>query len=142
MSAVEVVLGEWAKLSGPLESIRRDVFILEQGVPETLEWDEHDAACIHALATLDGRIAGCARLLADGRIGRMAVYARMRGCGAGTALLQSLLGEARRLGMPEVHLHAQLHARAFYERAGFVARGEPFDEAGILHLAMSRSLMN
>jgi len=42
--------------------------------------------------------------------------------------------------MLEVFLHAQVHAVAFYEKAGFQVQGAVFDEAGIPHLRMRRSL--
>jgi predicted GNAT family N-acyltransferase len=37
-----------------------------------------------------------------------------------------------------VELHAQVHARAFYERAGFRSVGEVYLEAGIEHVGMLR----
>ena len=40
----------------------------------------------------------------------------------------------------EVELHAQLTARDFYARAGYVAEGEEFDDAGIPHVLMRRPL--
>ena len=43
-------------------------------------------------------------------------------------------------GYREAVLHAQTSAQAFYSRAGFVARGVVFEEAGIPHIEMMRSL--
>jgi predicted GNAT family N-acyltransferase len=40
----------------------------------------------------------------------------------------------------EVELHAQVDARGFYERAGYTAVGEEYEEAGITHVTMRRSL--
>jgi predicted GNAT family N-acyltransferase len=37
-------------------------------------------------------------------------------------------------------LNAQVGAIAFYERHGFVAYGDAFDDAGIAHRAMARTL--
>lgn len=126
-----------------LARVRRTVFIDEQGVPEALEWDEHDAVSIHWLAVLaDGRPVGCARLLPDGRIGRMAVLPEWRGQGIGRALLDAAVACARARGMHEVRLSAQCHAAPFYQRAGFVVCGPPYDEAGIPHLAMRKSLFD
>ena len=39
-----------------------------------------------------------------------------------------------------VLLHAQVQARAFYERAGYHIHGEPWMEAGIPHITMQRAL--
>lgn len=139
---LSVELGDWASMAPALEAIRREVFIVEQQVPEEMEWDAGDATSVHALARLDGHPVGCGRLLPDGHIGRMAVRAPFRSKGVGRALLQALLDEARRRGMRVVALHAQMHALGFYEAQGFVADGPVFDEAGILHRRMSRALVS
>jgi predicted GNAT family N-acyltransferase len=55
-------------------------------------------------------------------------------------LLDHLVVLARSRGDARAMLNAQTHALPFYERHGFVAVGEPFDEAGIPHLAMERLL--
>lgn len=44
------------------------------------------------------------------------------------------------LGLAELHLHAQLPARDFYARQGFLPEGEVFEEAGIGHQQMRRRL--
>jgi predicted GNAT family N-acyltransferase len=139
---LRVELGDWASMAPTLEAIRREVFIVEQQVPEEMEWDADDATSVHALALLDGQPVGCGRLLPDGHIGRMAVRASYRSRGVGRALLQALLAEARRRGMREVVLHAQTHALRFYEVQGFVADGPEFDEAGIPHRRMSQALVS
>ena len=64
----------------------------------------------------------------------------MRGNRVGAMVLETLMLEARRLGYREVLLHAQISAEGFYRRAGFVPRGERFDEAGIQHVEMVRAL--
>lgn len=137
---LRVDLGDWASMAPALETVRREVFIVEQQVPEEMEWDANDATSVHALALLDGHPVGCGRLLPDGHLGRMAVRAPYRSSGIGRALLQALLAEARRRGMREVVLHAQTHALRFYEARGFVADGPVFDEAGIAHQRMSLPL--
>ncbi len=124
-----------------LAAVRRAVFIEEQGVPEALEWDEFDAVSTHWLAMLgDGTPVGCARLLPDGHIGRMAVLPTWRGQGIGRALLDAALAGARARGLTCVRLSAQTHAADFYRRAGFVTQGGPYEEAGIPHLAMLKRL--
>ncbi|MFX6556003.1 GNAT family N-acetyltransferase, partial [Acinetobacter baumannii] len=67
---LRVELGDWASMAPALEAIRREVFIVEQQVPEEMEWDADDATSVHALARLDGHPVGCGRLLPDGHIGR------------------------------------------------------------------------
>jgi predicted GNAT family N-acyltransferase len=127
----------WRDAREPLSAIRRAVFVVEQRVPEDLEWDEHDANAVHALAsTAAGTPIGTGRLLRNGRIGRMAVLSDWRGRGVGSAVLQLLLDAARELGYAELKLHAQTHALDFYARHGFAAAGEEFMEAGIPHREM------
>ncbi|MDE2155656.1 MAG: GNAT family N-acetyltransferase [Xanthomonadaceae bacterium] len=124
-----------------LLDIRRQVFIDEQGVPEARERDGLDADCWHVLARDDsGRPIGCARLGGDHKIGRMAVLRDWRGKGVGVALLRELIGRARAQGWPEVTLAAQVSAIGFYERGGFNAHGEVFDDAGLPHRAMRLTL--
>jgi predicted GNAT family N-acyltransferase len=126
--------------------IRWTVFVEEQGVPPSLEVDEHDgeATTFHLLGLVGVVPAGAGRLVAlpDGRgkIGRLAVIDDARGKGLGKLLLESLETEARRRGMREVTLGAQVHARAFYEALGYVAFGDVFDDAGIPHIELRKTL--
>ena len=137
-------------------ALRHQVFVLGQDVPAELERDELDAAADHVVARIDGTVLGTGRLV-DGRIseqgelelgtvgsvgtiGRRAVGEAGRGTGTGRALLDLLVARAAERGLPAVELHAQLHARGFYERAGFTPFGEVYLEAGIEHLGMRRDL--
>lgn len=137
-----VVSADWAHGRDRLSHVRRAVFIEEQGVPAQMEWDADDAVSLHFLA-LDpaGRPIGCARLLPDGHIGRMAVLPAWRGRGVGRALLDAAIRAARTRGDTIVRLSAQTHAVGFYARAGFVADGDEYEEAGIPHVAMQKKLV-
>lgn len=135
-----VRVASWSDDRAVLQALRRAVFVIEQHVPENLEWDEADAASLHALALdAQGMTVGTGRLLPDGHIGRMAVIRERRGQGAGSAILEFLIGQARRQGMRSLQLHAQTHAIGFYARQGFVAQGGEFLEAGIPHRLMTIS---
>jgi predicted GNAT family N-acyltransferase len=132
-----VRLADWQVDLEALRDLRVTVFVREQAVPEALEWDGLDASCLHAIAELaDGTAVGTGRLLPSGQIGRMAVLAEYRGAGIGAALLQLLMTTARERGDNQVFLHAQLSAIDFYQRAGFVAEGDIYLEAGIEHRNM------
>ncbi len=127
--------------------VRRAVFVREQRVPEEEEIDAHDrsdASACHALIAEAGSPVAAGRFFArpDGaaQIGRMAVLATHRGRGYGRALLDALVAEAQRRGYRRVVLHAQTHARGFYEGAGFDAHGPEFLDAGILHVEMERTV--
>jgi predicted GNAT family N-acyltransferase len=125
-------------------ALRTRVFVHEQGVPPELEQDATDAVAVHAVGRDEaGRVVATGRLFErDGRgvIGRMAVDAEARGGGHGAAVLEVLHAEAARRGLPEVEIHAQVGARGFWERAGYTAVGEEFEEAGIRHVSMRRVL--
>ena len=126
---------------GQLHAIRRIVFIEEQGVPESLEWDRYDARSQHVLAyEPEGIAVGTGRLLPDGHIGRMAVLRPWRRRGVGSALLAALLDLARKQKLPLVRLHAQTHAVGFYAKHGFTVTSDEFPEAGIPHRAMELEL--
>ena len=126
-----------------LHAIRREVFVVGQGVPAEIEVDGRDADCAHVLALVDGAPVGTARLRVvdgHGKAERVAVLASHRGLGLGVALMAALEALARDAGHDQLHLHAQWPVVPFYERLGYVGRGDPFDEAGIRHLAMGRHL--
>ncbi|CAM3449822.1 GNAT family N-acetyltransferase [Bordetella sputigena] len=138
--SITVVVGDWARLRDDAGAVRHAVFVVEQNVPPELEMDEHDAACVHAVAyDADGQALGTGRLLPDGHIGRMAVHRRARGLGVGARLLRALIEAGRSAGHRRLMLNAQTHARGFYEGQGFVVEGEEFMEAGIPHVAMVRT---
>jgi len=138
MLRIEIL--HWAAARAEASRIRLKVFVEEQRVPREIEMDDMDAACLHALAWLDGKAVGTGRLLPDGHIGRMAVLGESRALGVGGAILERLVEEARRQGMREVVLSAQTHAIGFYRRHGFSEEGEVFEEAGIPHQEMRRVL--
>jgi len=132
-----VELAAWDVLRDEATAVRYAVFVAEQSVPWELEIDEFDPVSVHALARDgSGAAIGTGRLLPDGHIGRMAVLPRARGRGVGSALLIALMDESRRRGNREAILSAQVQATAFYARHGYVAEGEPYDDAGIAHIAM------
>jgi predicted GNAT family N-acyltransferase len=128
--------------------VRLEVFVAEQRVPLEDEIDEHDGSddptAVHAIVR-EGDVpvaAGRAYLQEPGvvRIGRMAVTKSARGRGVGRDILEALMHDARRRGVRRAVLAAQVHARTFYEKAGFAIAGEEFVEAGIAHIEMARDL--
>jgi predicted GNAT family N-acyltransferase len=109
-------------------ALRHAVFCVEQGVPEELERDEHDATALHLVVVDGGTVVATCRLLLEGssaRLQRMAVARSHRGRGVGAGLLEAAHRRARADGAREMELHAQLTARDFYARAGYVARRRP-----------------
>jgi YbgC/YbaW family acyl-CoA thioester hydrolase len=142
---VRVATGSWQELGEDARRIRTQVFVEEQRIPVELEWDEADADALHAVAyNRLGQAVATGRLLpaSDGtaQIGRMAVHQVLRGCRVGEQVLRALAAQAQRRGDRRVELHAQRTARSFYERLGFRAEGEPYQEAGIPHIDMRSEL--
>jgi predicted GNAT family N-acyltransferase len=110
-----------------------------------LEWDAHDAVVLHAVVrNRVGQVIATGRLLhaEDGvsHIGRMAVHRNLRSGGHGAAVMQVLEEAARARGDREVALNAQRSAERFYARLGYLPHGAPFEEAGIPHIEMRRTL--
>lgn len=141
MHSNSIRIVSWQDETPALRLIRETVFILEQHVPEELEWDAFDDVSVHVLAfSPDGKPVGTARLLPDGHIGRMAVLKEWRMMGFGSAMLRRLLHEAHIRGIKKVILNAQTTAVQFYERFGFQPVGEEFMDAGIPHVKMTLSL--
>jgi YbgC/YbaW family acyl-CoA thioester hydrolase len=142
---VSVKLGPWSELRTAARQVRTEVFLEEQGIPVEMEWDEADETAVHAVAlnrlgmpVATGRLLQAAPGIA--RIGRMAVVRVLRGANLGRDILRALMQAAARRGDHEVMLHAQRSVEGFYRSQGFTARGEPFDEAGIAHIEMTRVL--
>lgn len=137
MIDVNIRPASWQSDEQALRHIREQVFINEQHVPVELEWDGMDESAMHWLATdSHNKVIGTVRLLSNGHIGRMAVLAEYRGKGIGSSLLKAVMGMAKTSGMPELFLNAQTDALGFYEKFGFIAEGDVFDDAGIPHKKM------
>ncbi len=137
--------GNWQHLGAPARQLRADVFHDEQGIAAELTCDAADEFAVHVLArNWLGVPVATGRLLQQapgiGRIGRMAVSRVLRGSNLGRDVLRSLMQTAKERGDHEVVLHAQRTAEGFYARLGFVQRGEPFEEAGIVHIEMAHAL--
>jgi predicted GNAT family N-acyltransferase len=122
-------------------ALRRAVFVDEQGVPAELEYIGDESAQ-HFLATGDGHPCGTARWrrTAGGfKLERFAVLPEFRKMGVGAALLNAVMADLPDDPVP-VYLNAQLSAVGFYERYGFRRVGDVFEEAGLEHQKMEKTL--
>jgi predicted GNAT family N-acyltransferase len=133
---IELRVCDWAGAAVPLTAVRRAVFVEEQGIPEAMEWDGADPGAVHVLALTKREPVGTGRLLAPGKIGRLAVIPSCRRHGVGSLVLGRLVELARARGLEGVYLHAQVEALGFYAARGFVAEGPEFEEAGLRHRRM------
>ena len=149
---IELSSATWQECCTECSSVRRRVFIEEQNVPESDEWDGKDKHAIHVLVRNrdNNELLGCARVLhisdsaltwhSQAKITRMAILKPYRGQGLGRQLLSFANEHTRQLGVTRVLLDAQIQALAFYQKAGFEIQGERFMDAGIEHIKMTKTL--
>ena len=122
------------------KAIRLEVFVKGQDVPISIEMDEYDDVATHVICQYGDKFIGTGRLVQHGdevKLGRVAVLEEFRGVGAGKAIMLKLIEEARKLEPGVIYGNAQVWALKFYENLGFVAVGEEFLEADIVHVRMN-----
>ena len=125
--------------------LRQQVFIIEQ-VSLYPDIDGNDPAALHLAAHGDdGGLIGCLRLLPPGitsrrpAVGRLAIDKSFRGLKLGNRLMAESIRKAGELYESRgIYISAQQHLIPFYGGLGFVPRGDPYDEDGILHVDMIR----
>ena len=129
--------------------VRNVVFVKEQQVPKELEYDiydEQDNVDHFTISTQEGRVFGTARLRAygvdSGKVQRVAVLSEYRGMGAGGLLMEAVEKTARAKGFQTLQLEAQLQARPFYEKLGYIAQGKKFMDANIEHIRMTKNILD
>jgi predicted GNAT family N-acyltransferase len=118
-------------------AIRRQVFVEEQGVDASLEYD-HESESHHYLLFLGEKPVATARWRETDKgikLERFAVIPSFRNRGIGEMILKEVLKDVSPLEKT-IYLHAQVNAVSFYERHGFYKVGEQFTEAGIEHFVM------
>lgn len=124
-------------------AIRVAVFVHEQRIPVTAEFDLDDFQALHVLAFCHEHPVGTGRIVISedrARIGRFAVLPGYRRCRVGAALLRYCCDYCSARGIRSIILHAQIHAVPFYQRFGFAITSTVFDEEGIPHCRMERAL--
>lgn len=136
-------------------SVRHEVFVVEQSVPSHLEIDELDDTADHFVAYDDmGVPVGAGRLVVEpagfegapastspvGHLGRLAVLKEARGTGVGAQLVREIESRAASRELGQIALSAQTQAISFYERLGYTPHGPDFDDAGLPHRWMARTL--
>ncbi|MBO0454053.1 GNAT family N-acetyltransferase [Candidatus Enterococcus murrayae] len=125
--------------------IRQKVFVQEQGVPAKLEIDEKEAYSVHfVLYTDEKKPAATVRLLPLDeqtlKLQRMAVLKEYRGNKLGAEIIKEAEAFASQQGFKAIELGAQLSSEKFYQKLGYTAYGEVFQDAGIDHVHMKKGL--
>ncbi len=128
-----------------IQAIRIAVFQEEQGVDPALEFDEYDSMATHLLAYLGEEAVGTVRFRYipnhQAKIERLAVLKKARGQGIGFQLMEAAIHSIQQQSACKtIVIHAQAYVKELYEKLGFLVVSEPFDEAGILHVKMIKTL--
>ncbi|MDF9841007.1 MULTISPECIES: GNAT family N-acetyltransferase [unclassified Paenibacillus] len=127
-------------------SIRKQVFVAEQGVPLADEFDDFDTLdgqCRHVLAYYEGQPVGTGRIRAfegKGKLERICILAPFRKFGIGKQIIATLEEIAVQNGYSGVKLHGQSQARGFYEKLGYQTLSAEFMEDGIPHFLMTKAI--
>ena len=125
-------------------TVRKKVFVEEQGVPLTMEIDEHDTSADH-FVVYDGPkaiAAGRIRTIASevGKVERVCVLKEYRGQHLGVLIMNALEEHAKKTGIHKILLNAQSYAIPFYEKLGYAVTSPEFMDADIPHRAMEKQM--
>ncbi len=107
--------------------LRITVFVDEQGFID--EVDEFDSVATHLIMYENEKpIATCRFYLKEDRetymFGRLCVLKEYRGKALGREMLKKVEKIVKEKGGKAIILHAQYHAKPFYEKCGFTQQGE------------------
>jgi predicted GNAT family N-acyltransferase len=117
---------------------------------DALSTQSNAGEIVHLAVVEQGAVIGCAMIMpeqppwsgaddASWRLRGMATAEDRRGEGIGAAVLDAALEHVKANGGGLVWCSARTPARAFYERAGFVRRGDVWDEPQLgPHVLMQR----
>ena len=125
-------------------AVRHAVFCVERGVSPSIErdeWDTFSPGVTHFLIQEDGADIGALRCrYEDGAaiIQRFCVLKEHRGRGCAREALAAVEGYCKARGVRRIELDAKFEVRGFYEKCGYAAVSEPFEEAGIPHVKMRK----
>jgi ElaA protein len=123
-------------------ALRADVFVVEQQCAYAdLDGRDLEPGARIVWCEDNGAVAATLRTLIDAdkavRIGRVATAANRRGEGIAGRLIEQVLQSH---DGSDFVLDAQAQLEAWYTRFGFVRTGPDFDEDGISHVPMRRSM--
>ena len=118
--------------------IRQSVFVEEQDVDPSLEYDEYEDDAMHYLLYENKSPVATARWRETKKgikLERFATLKSSRNKGLGAKLLDRVLDDVRNQDKL-VYLNSQLKAIPLYQRRGFIQVGSLFIEAEIEHFEM------
>jgi predicted GNAT family N-acyltransferase len=146
---MEIIKAETQEQIKQCLEVRKQVFVIEQEVPESLEVDDYDSlenkSCIHILVLDQGTPVAAGRIISyfnnAAKFQRIAVLPAYREAGLGSQLLKAMEQESSIAGYESVILDSQCHAEPFYLKNGYIQKSpEIFMDAGIPHVRMTKPL--
>lgn len=126
-------------------ALREAVFVIEQKCFYS-DLDYRDQVSMHLLGIQDNKLAAYLRVLPKDiaypnavSIGRVITAKNARGQGLGKKIITEALRhiDENYTTVPTI-ISAQLYLKEFYTSYGFEPIGEPYDDAGVLHIKMVR----
>ncbi|MCY7866409.1 GNAT family N-acetyltransferase [Bacillus spizizenii] len=124
--------------------IRRMVFIEEQHVSESDEFDEFDTIqeqCQHILVYHENQPVGTGRVrIVDhtAKLERICILKPCRKYGLGKVIIRGLEEIMIEKGITAFKLHGQTQAAGFYKKLGYQIASQEFMEDGIPHVLMTK----
>ena len=144
MSDVVIKVAELPEELMAIQGIRKSVFQQEQGVDRVLDFDGLDEISDQLIACIDDEYVGTARIRyldeKTAKIERLAVLHTARGRGMGKQIMEKALDVIASKNIPLVVIHSQEYVKGLHQQLGFKEEGEIFEEAGIRHVKMVKTL--
>ncbi len=119
--------------------VRGEVFIIGQEIDYEIEFDGLDSDCVLFTAYIDDIPVGAARLYKN-KVGRIATIEKYRNQGIASKIMSFIEDYAKKQGLKELVLNAQLYVKDFYEHLGYNPIGDVFQEADIDHIKMIKEI--
>ncbi len=129
--------------------LRKEIFVVEQGVPVEEEIDEFDDLkrigkdSFHFNVYKDKGCISTARIIIDknpndncAKIQRVCVSKDCRGAGVGLFMMSHLHKYLINKSIRKVTLSSQIHVIEFYKKLGYIETGNEYLDAGIIHKKM------
>ncbi len=132
----------YSTLPDEAKLIRTEVFVEEQGFKN--EFDGSDNICLHIVLFENGMPAAAGRIFPPENgicvIGRIAVRKDFRGNKLGAEIVRLLEEKAREMCAERTSLSAQCRVMKFYEKLGYKASGEVYNDEFCPHIYMEKNL--
>ena len=130
------------QINEDIKMIREEVFMKEQGFLD--EFDDIDDIATHILYFVDESPVGTCRFFdgeepGDAHIGRMAVLKAYRGKNLGAEIMLAAEKAIQEQGYKICSLSAQVQAKGFYEKLGYVQEGEEYLDEHCPHILMRKT---